>query len=302
MRVEKLSVVLALLALPGLALRAQDRDFSKVEIKTHKVAEGVYMLEGAGGNVGVSVGDDGVFLIDDQYAPLTEKIRAAVAALSPKPIRFVLNTHWHGDHSGGNENLGQAGVVIVAHENVRRRMSSEQFIAAFGAKVPPSPAKALPVVTFTDEVTFHLNGDDMRSFHVAPAHTDGDTIIHFQKANVIHGGDVIFAGGYPFIDLSSGGSLAGVIAAVDRVLALCDDRTRIIPGHGPVAGKAELVKYREVLALAHERVGALVKQGKTLDEVKALKPMADRDATWGTGFIKPDVFLDIVYKSLTAKP
>jgi glyoxylase-like metal-dependent hydrolase (beta-lactamase superfamily II) len=259
------------------------------------------MLAGEGGNIGVSAGDDGVFLIDDEYAPLTDKIRAAVATISPRPIRFLLNTHWHGDHTGGNENLGQAGVVIVAHENVRRRMSSEQFIEAFGAKVPPAPAKALPVVTFTDEVTFHLNGDDLRSFHVPPAHTDGDTVIHFQKANVIHGGDLVFAGAYPFIDLSSGGSLEGVIGAIERILALCDDKTRIIPGHGPVIDKAALRKYHDVLVLARDRVGALVKQGKTLDEVKAAKPMADHDAAWGAGFVKPDFFLEIAYKSLSAR-
>ncbi len=200
------------------ALAAQQDDFDKVEVTSAKVAEGIYVLNGRGGNIGVSVGEDGVFLIDDQYAPLTTKIRAAVSSLTPQPIRFVVNTHWHGDHTGGNENLGKMGIVIVAHENVRKRMSVEQFLAAFNQKVPASPKAALPIITFADSVTFNLNGDEIRSFHVAPAHTDGDTVVYFKKANVVHMGDCFFNGMYPFIDLSSGGSIDGVIAAADKVL------------------------------------------------------------------------------------
>src|SRR5262245_56719058 len=189
----------------------QEPDWKAVEVKASPVAGNVHVLTGRGGNIGVSAGDDGVFLVDDQYAPLTDKVKAAVAGISPRPIRFLLNTHWHGDHTGGNENLGKAGVVIVAHENVRRRMSVEQFIEAFDEKVPPAPAQALPVVTFTDAVTFHMNGDDVRCFHVPPAHTDGDTVVHFQKADVIHMGDLFFNGMYPFIDVATGGSFEGVI-------------------------------------------------------------------------------------------
>jgi cyclase len=271
-------------------------DFSKVEVTSEKVAEGVYMLKGAGGNIGVSVGADGVFLIDDQYAPLTPKIKAAVAALSDKPIRFVLNTHWHGDHVGGNENLGSSGVLLVAHENVRKRMSTEQFIEAFGSKVPAAAAAALPVVTFADAVTFHLNGEEIHGFHVPPAHTDGDSLVHFRKANVLHGGDTFFNGMYPFIDLSSGGSVAGVIGAAERMLALANEGTKIIPGHGPVATKADLKAYRDMMATISGRVAAQVKAGKTLEEVTASAPAADLDAKWGQGFLKGPQFISIVYK------
>jgi cyclase len=284
----------------GVALAAgtafAQQDFSKVEVTSQKVAEGVYMLQGAGGNIGVSVGADGVFLIDDQYAPLTPKIKAAVAALSDKPIRFVLNTHWHGDHTGGNENLGSSSVLIVAHENVRKRMSVEQFMEAFGNKIPAAPAAALPVVTFTDGVTFHLNGDEIRAFHVPPAHTDGDAVVHFVKSNVLHGGDTFFNGIYPFIDLSSGGTVAGMIGAADRMLALAGEGTKIIPGHGPLGTKADLKAYRDMLATISGRVAAQVKAGKTLEEVTAAAPTAEFDAKWGQAFMKPGPFVAIVYK------
>jgi cyclase len=292
-----IAMVFALAALAA----TQQEDFDKVEVTSAKVAEGVYVLTGRGGNIGVSVGEDGVVLIDDQYAPLTIKIRAAVASLTPQPIRFVINTHWHGDHTGGNENLGKAGIVIVAHENVRKRMSVEQFLAAFGEKVPPSPKAALPIITFAESVAFHLNGEDIQSFHVAPAHTDGDTVVHFKKANVVHMGDCFFNGMYPFIDLSSGGSIDGVVAAADKVLALVDMNTKIIPGHGPVGDKAALQIYRDVMASIRDRVKALVTAGKTLDEVKAAQPTKDFDAKWGGGFMKPDVFTAIVYQSFKGK-
>jgi cyclase len=259
------------------------------------------MLTGSGGNLGVSVGPDGVFLVDDQYAPLTEKIKAAIAAISDKPLRFILNTHWHGDHTGGNENFGSAGVLIVAHENVRKRMSVEQFIEAFGSKTPPSPKAALPVVTFNDAVTFHLNGDEVNAFHVAPAHTDGDAIVFFRKANVVHMGDCFFNGLYPFIDLSSGGSFEGVIAAAEKVLAMVDDGTRIIPGHGPSAKRADLAAYKDMLAGVRDKVKPMVKAGKTLAEVKAANPTAAWDEKWGKGFMKPDVWIGIVYTSLGGK-
>jgi len=289
-------VLLAAVAFAAPAA-AQGPDFEKVQIKTEKVAEGIWVLAGAGGNIGVSVGADGVFLIDDEWAPMTPKVKAAVAALSDRPLRFILNTHWHPDHTGGNKDLGEAGALIVAHDNVRLRMSSDQFIEALGMKFPPAPARALPVVTFNDAVTLHLNGDDVEAFHVPPAHTDGDAIVHFRRAGVVHMGDLFFNGMYPFVDLSSGGSFEGFIAAADRALAL-GEGTRIIPGHGPVGTRADLRAYRDMLVTVRDRVKPLVQAGKTPAEVVAARPTADLDAKWGNGFMKPEKFVEIVAQSL----
>lgn len=289
------SLPFALLAV-GAALAQGQQDFSAVEIKTHRVSGNFYYLEGQGGNVGVLVGDDGVLMIDDQFAPLSEKLLTAIRALSNKPIRLLVNTHVHGDHTGGNENLAQKGSLIVAHDDVRRRMSTEQFSKFFDRTTPPSPSGALPVVTFNDSVSFHLNGDEIRGIHVAPAHTDGDVFIHFKRANVIHTGDLVFAGMYPFVDIDSGGSVDGVIAAVDRMLALADEKTRIIPGHGELTDKAGLAAYREMLATTSGRVRELVKAGKTLEEALAAKPNADYDAKLAWDFITPERYLTILYR------
>jgi len=249
-------------------------DLSQVELKSQKVADGIYMLSGAGGNVGVSAGDDGVVLIDDEYAPLTDKLVAALSAISDRPVRFVLNTHWHDDHTGGNENLGKKGTLIVAHDNVRKQMSVDHFLAVFNAEVKAAPEAALPVVTFNDAVTFHLNGQEIHAFHVAAAHTDGDSVVHFVKSNVVHTGDVYFNGLYPFIDTAVGGNVDGMIAAAEKVLALADGETRIIPGHGPVSGKTELAAYVEMLSGVRDAVAALVAAGKTREEAVAAKPTA----------------------------
>ena len=275
------------------------RDFSKVEIQTTRLAEGVYVLTGAGGNMGLAVGDDAVFVIDDQYAPLSERISAAIAKITPKPVKFILNTHWHGDHTGGNENFARGGTLIFAHENVRKRMSAEQFLEVLGGRIPPSPAAALPVVTFAAAVTFHLNGEEIRAIHVPNAHTDGDAIVHFLKSDVIHMGDVYWNGLYPFVDTATGGSMEGTIAAVDRILAIATDKTKIIPGHGPpVSNKAELEAYRDMLATILARVKELVRQGKKLEDIVAANASAEYDDRWGKTFIKGPKFVEALAKDL----
>jgi len=292
------SVLAVSMVLAGAAL-AQDTDFSKVEVKVVPVAGGVSMLVGQGGNIGVTTGKDGVFLIDDQFAPLLPKIRAAVKTLGEGPIRFVVNTHFHGDHTGSNALLGEAGTVILAQENVRKRLGVERINPRTKERTPPSPPAAWPLVTYADGVTLYLNGDELEVTHVARAHTDGDSLVRFRKANVVHMGDVFFNGSYPFIDVDSGGSIDGTIAAVEKVLPSIDAGTKLIPGHGPLGTRSDLQTYHEVLVSIRDRVKALIAQGKTLDQVIAAKPTAQWDATWGKGFLGPDVFVSFVYRSLT---
>jgi glyoxylase-like metal-dependent hydrolase (beta-lactamase superfamily II) len=287
----------ATLALLAASASAQ-QDLSSVEVKVEKIAPGVAVLFGAGGNIGLSYGADGNIVVDDQYAPLSDRIVAAIATVDPDPVRFVINTHWHGDHTGGNEAMGRRGAVILAHRNVRERMSSEQFIAALNDKVPASPPGALPVVTFEDGVTLHLNGDTLHVVHVANAHTDGDSMVHWQKANVLHMGDTFFHKfSRPYIDLSSGGSIDGMIAAADKGIAWSNETTRIIPGHGPVASRAELVAYRAMLADVRAKVAAGIKAKRSLAQIQAAKPAAPYGMA--DGFIKPDQFIAFVYDSLT---
>jgi glyoxylase-like metal-dependent hydrolase (beta-lactamase superfamily II) len=273
---------------------AQPSAMEAVQIRVERVAPGVAVLFGRGGNIGLSYGSDGNLLIDDQYAPLTERILAAIREVDPDPIRFVINTHWHGDHTGGNENVGRTGAVIVAHENVRRRMSVGQMLR--GDQVPPSPASALPVVTFTDDVTFHFNGDDIRVHHVEHAHTDGDALVYWANANVLHMGDTYFNGMLPFIDLESGGSVHGYIAAVEEGLSIANPQTVIIPGHGPVATRANLQAYRDMLVELSGQVLRELRADRSLDQVKALR-LADRYGR-PTDFITPDAFIETLYRDL----
>lgn len=292
-------IALALCAFAGASL-GQGQDFSKVEVQAIQLNATTWMLTGAGGNMGLSVGDDAVFLIDDQFAPMAPKIRAAIAAITKKPLQFLLNTHFHFDHTGGNEAFGSTGTLIVAHDNVRRRMSSEQLIDFVGssAKQATSPKAALPVVTVPAAISFHINGEEVHAFHVPRAHTDGDLIVHLRQGDIVHMGDTFFNGFYPFIDASSGGTADGALAAHDRVLALATEKTKIIPGHGPLADKAALQAHRDMLATVIQRLKDLRRAGKTDAEVRAARPAADFDARFGGGFIKPEQFVQMMLNAL----
>jgi glyoxylase-like metal-dependent hydrolase (beta-lactamase superfamily II) len=300
-RLASLLLLLALVVLPGAA-RAQ-HDFSQVVIRPEKLADGLWMLTGAGGNLLVCAGPDGVLLVDAQYGPLAARIRAVVDSLSGGgTLRFVVNTHYHGDHVSGDSAMAAAGATIVAHENVRRRMSTPRFNETFGTTTPASPARALPVITFGDSLTFHLGGPDIRVFHLPPGHTDGDAVVWVPAADVIHTGDLLFNGTYPVIDVSAGGSIGGMIRSLDALLPLIGPGTRIVPGHGPLADRAAMLRFRGMLETVRDRVAKLVGEGKTLEQVTAAKPLADLDAAWGTGFMKPEMFLRVVYTDLSRAP
>ncbi|HEV8366123.1 MAG TPA: MBL fold metallo-hydrolase [Gemmatimonadaceae bacterium] len=273
-------------------------NYDTVQVRTIQLARGVYMLTGSGGNMGLSVGDDAAFLVDDQFAPLTPKILAAIAAITPKPVRFVVNTHWHFDHTGGNENLGKTGALLVAHDNVRRRMSTGLFVKALNSQQAPAPKAALPMVTFTETVTFHINGDSLVATHVPPAHTDGDAIVRFIKANVIHMGDVFHNAGLPFVDRSSGGSIDGVITTADMALGMADAQTKIIPGHGPLADRARLKAWRDALFTLREQMRAEILAGKTVDQVLAANMSAAYAKDWPAGHER---FIRTLYEELSGR-
>ena len=295
------SVPLALAVTLGLAAPVLGQGMEDVEIETQRLTEDGYMLIGRGGNIGVSVGDDGVFVIDDQFAPLTGKILAAIAEITSEDVRFVFNTHWHGDHTGGNENLGEAGALIVAHDNVRERMSVEQVLERIGRPVsttPASPEGALPVVTFTEDVTFHVNGDVLHAFHVENAHTDGDAIVHFERANVVHMGDTFFRDRFPFIDTASGGSIDGLIAAVGAALAVMDADTQIIPGHGALSSRDDLRSYGDALRTMRDAVASMMERGMTLEQIQAARPIRAQAEAWGQNAAAESGFVATIHHGL----
>lgn len=290
--------LLTLLALLfTLSMQAQ-RDWDKIEITVEKAAENIYVLKGSGGNIGIAVSDNGVYMIDDQFAPLTDKILAAIATVTDQPVRFLVNTHWHGDHTGGNENIGNKGATIIAHENVRKRMSTKQF-RGMGRIVEPSPAAALPQITFTDDLTIYLDSiTPMMVMHVHDAHTDGDSFVYFPEQNVLHMGDTFFGGNYPFIDLNSGGSIDGLLEALNTALFIVNEKTVIIPGHGDLSNRQVLKAYRDVLADIRERVKTAKDDGKTLEAIKEMGLTKEWDDTRGQGFIGAEKIVEFVYNSL----
>jgi glyoxylase-like metal-dependent hydrolase (beta-lactamase superfamily II) len=295
MRVLKMLISCLVVGLFGLSTATAAEE---VEIKTQQVRDGLYMLVGKGGNIGLFIGEDGTFLIDDQFAPLTPKHLAAIRAAGGETPKFLVNTHYHADHTGGNENLGKAGTVIFSHDQVRERLTMETVIKAFNMVTPPQPKAALPVVTFSSDITFHLNGDTLHAFHVPRAHTDGDSVIHFKSANVIHTGDIFFNGFYPFIDVDHGGTVKGMIQAADAILALADADTKIIPGHGPLGDKAQLQAYRDMLTTAYKRLSGIKAKGMGVEEAVREKPLADLEELWGRGMFPGEKWVGLIYDGL----
>lgn len=277
------------------------QNFDTVKIRPQRVTDNIYMLTGSGGNIGLLLGSDGVLMIDDQYAPLSQKISDAIKSLSKNNLRFVVNTHVHGDHSGGNENFKKQGATLVAHEQVRVRMMTEQFNKRFNRTTPPRDKDAWPQITFNTNMNFHVNGEDVDLFHLGKGHTDGDLIVHFKKSNVFHAGDAFVRYGYPFIDLSSGGTVNGFIETLDKFLLLLDENSKVIPGHGALATKADVKLLRDQLADIRDQVAAAIKKGTKIEDIAGLGITDKYDENMGQGFLKGKDFVMMIAESLSAK-
>src|SRR6267142_2486587 len=297
---KKYFVVLAVLLIClSSVTRTSAQDFSKVEIKVTKVNGNVYMLEGAGGNIGVSVGPDGILIVDDQFAPLADKIKAALKTLGDGKLKFILNTHWHGDHTGGNVVFGPEA-PIIAHDNVRQRLATEQKLEFFKETIPASPKEALPVITFDKSLGVHFNGEEIRAIHFPHGHTDGDSVIFFQGSNVVHMGDDFFSGRFPFVDLESGGSVEGLIRNIGEIIPKLAPGVKIIPGHGPISTIEDLKLYQRMLLETTDFVRTKMKTGKKLDQIKK-EGLPEEWKSWGTGFIKTEQWIEIIHRSLSMK-
>ena len=294
MRPRPYIYALILVCLAITHARAQ-QDFSKVQMKATKVAGNIYMIEGAGGNIGVSAGADGILIVDDQFAPLADKIRAALKEINPGQLRFVLNTHYHGDHTGSNAVFGREA-TIIAHDNVRARLATEQTVR--GQKIPASPKEALPVITYAQSVSIHFNGEEIRVIHFPAGHTDGDSIIFFHTSNVIHMGEHFFTNRFPFVDIEHGGSVEGLTRNVEAIIARVPADSKIIPGHGPLSTIDDLKLYRRMLTETTALIRKGMAEGKTLEQLKAAG-LPDEWKTWGTGFINTASWIETVFNSLS---
>ena len=298
---RRLLIAVALTTMSWSSVLAQQVDYSKLEIRTTDLGHGAYLLNWQGGDSLFLVGDNGVLLVDTSVAQMGAKIEAAIARVSTKPIKLVINTHAHADHFGANELMAQGGAVIIGHDALRERMAKGQYLAAFNQTIPPSPPAALPTVTYADTMTIHFDGETVELVHVPGAHTDNDTLVRFKRANVIHASGTIGGnGGYPFFDMSSGGSLAGTIAAEEKMLSLSDDKTRIVADEGDPASTADLEASRDALVMIKARVQKLIDAGKSEAEAIAAKPTRDLDARWAPrgGFLSGDVITRMAYQSL----
>ena len=298
---RNLWISFAIVLLAGFAA-AQDQDLSKVVIKVTKVAGNVYMLEGEGGNIGASVGEDGIVIVDDQFAPLADKIRAALKSVTDKPIRFVINTHYHGDHTGGNA-LFQKDSPIIAHDNVRKRLEAGGRAGNGGSvhfDAKPAEKDALPILTFDHDMTVHLNGEDIRALHFPSGHTDGDSIIYFPKSNVVHMGDDFVTYGFPFIDVDSGGSIDGIIAAAEKAIEQLPPDVKVIPGHGPISTLDDVRTYIKMLKDTRAVVEKAMAKHQSLDDMKKAK-LLEPWKKYSGDFISSDAFLETLYNSLSGK-
>ena len=298
-RIRHAALAIAITLLSGIVSAQQD--FSKVEIRTTDLGHGTYMMEGQGGNMTLAVARDGAILVDGEFAPLHDKIRAAITAVTDKPVRYLVNTHFHGDHTGGNAGFAQEGTLIVANINVGKRLAAGTENGLTGQRTPPAPKDALPSKTYTNTTTLRLKGRTAKLAHPTGAHTDGDTYVYFSNANVLATGDIVTLGRYPNIDFANGGNIKGMIAGVDTYLKLANKDTKIVPGHGPLTNKAGLQEYREVLVTARDRVAKLIAEGKSVDEAVAEKPLADMTAKVGSNETADGNFVRVVYYSLKPK-
>lgn len=289
--------IVAMACLAGFAAAVSAQAPEPPEYRSQKLSDNLFVLFGGGGNIAVLTGRDGALVVDSDVAEMSARMRAAVSLVSDRPVRFLVNTHYHFDHTGGNPTLGRGNAVIVAQENVRRRLSGRQEIRQDGIDMSfePTPREGLPVITFEDGLRFHVDDEEVSIIHVVHAHTDGDAFVYFEKANVLHTGDLMMSSGYPIVDAGNGGSLDGLIAGQERALKACNDQTRVVPGHGPVVGKADLQAYHDMLVTIRQRVSDLIRKGRSLEQVVAAAPTREFDERWGKGFYKPDVFVQRVY-------